>query len=275
LFALACLSLAKRATLTAGSFIGAVCLVKPQFALFLLWAGIRRQTYFAAAQITVLAAGSLLSAALYGLHDNIQYLGVLSYLSQHGESHWDNTSINGFVSRIIHPDLSFSREFPPFDMATYLITMVSSAAIVMFALLANRQGRSAGGLLDFMMAGLCFTLAAPIAWGHHYGVVMPILAVVFIEIVLRVDGARRRTLLAIWGVSFLLFSVNWNVTDVLGGTPLTFLQSWRLFAAIGLIWLVFDLQTDHAKATGQQNPITAPPNNLSRHRMGASDLPAR
>jgi alpha-1,2-mannosyltransferase len=259
--------MAGKSTLTAGCLIGAICLVKPQFSLFLLWAGIRRQTYFAAGQVTILVFGSFLSLALYGFDDNLKYFDVLSYLSQHGETYWDNTSVNGLVSGIIHPNLSFSRDFPPFDLVTYFLTMGSSIAIVALALLANRKSSSAGGLLDFITAGLCFTLAAPIAWGHHYGVVMPMLAVGFIEVVLRADLSRRGPLLAIWGACFLLFSVNWNVTEAPVGVALTFLLSWRLVAAIGLIWLMFDLESNRASMSGRADPIAAAFNSPWRHRI--------
>jgi alpha-1,2-mannosyltransferase len=109
-----------------------------------------------------------------------------------------------------------------------------------------------------MMAGLCFTLASPIAWGHHFGVVMPILAVVFLELLLHADMSRYRALLLVWGACTLLFSVDWNITDLLAGTALTFMQSWRLLAAIGLIWLMYDLQTNHWRIGSRPGQVAAP-----------------
>ncbi len=260
LFVLACLFFARNRTLVAGCLIGAICLVKPQFSLFLLWAGIRQKTDFVIGQITVFACGCLLSLVLYGIDNNIQYFHVLSYLSQHGEIFWDNTSVNGFVNRLIHPDQSLIfnyHESPPFHLLTYGLTVVSFMTIVAFALLANRTSRSTGGLLDFMIAGLCFTFAAPIAWGHHYGVVMPMLTVVFIALAFRADVLHRRALLVIWGACFLLFSVDWNVTDLLAGTALTFLQSWRILGVIGLIWLLYHLQADQLISADQQGHVAA------------------
>lgn len=247
LFACACVQWLRGAKGTAGILIGVTCLIKPQFALFCLWALLRGESKFALGQVAVVVAGTLLSLLLYGWDNNIFYIDVLSYISQHGETFWDNTSINGFLNTIANPDetLIFQyHEFPQFNLAVYVLTLISSAAIIGAALLARRSG----SLLDLMTAGLSFTLASPIAWGHHYGVVLPILVVAFIEIATCKATSQRPVLFAVWTVCFLLFCNNWNVSQLAAGTYVSFLQSWRLFAALALLALLYRLQFETGSA---------------------------
>jgi hypothetical protein len=55
-------------------------------------------------------------------------------------------------------------------------------------------------------------------------------------------------LVAIWALCFLLFFNDWNVSQLLAGTALSFLQSWRLFAAFALLGLLYRLQAEHVVA---------------------------
>lgn len=244
-FALSCLCWVTNRKTASGALIGLSCLIKPQFALFLVWGLLRRQNGFAIGQAGVLGGGLLLSVLLYGWQNNIYYLDVLQYVSQRGEIFWDNSSVNGLMNGIIYPSevLAFKyAEFPPFHWAVYLPTVLSSIAIIAAALLINRNSAASGSVLDFMTAALSFTLASPIAWGHHYGIAMPILAVVFIEIARQTDGVRRRNFIIGWGACFLLFSNYWNVSELLAGTSAAILQNWRLFAVLGLVWMLYRLQ---------------------------------
>jgi alpha-1,2-mannosyltransferase len=245
-FALACLAWLYDRKFAAGALIGLSCLIKPQFSLFMVWALLRRQNRFVAGQALVLGCGLLLSLALYGWSDNIYYLDVLSYISHHGETFWDNSTVNGLVNGLIHSHDTLNwyyDSFPPYNFITYFLTMSSSVVIIGLALLINRSSRSSSSLLGFMLAGLSFTLASPIAWGHHYGVVMPMLAITFIEIARLTHGARRRNFLIGWSICLLLFSNYWNITEEIAGTPLGVLENWRLFAAVGLLWMLYRLQT--------------------------------
>jgi hypothetical protein len=251
LFAVACVCWLSDRKVTAGALIGATCLIKPQFSLFLVWAMLRGDRNFAFSQLVVIAVGGLLSLFLYGWHNNVFYLEVLSYISQHGETFWDNSSVNGFFNRLVNPEetLIFKyKAFPPFHPVVYVLTVLSSVVIIALALFLNRASPERGSLLDLMTAGLSFTLASPIAWGHHYGIALPIFAITCLEIAARTYGAQRRFFFVVWGVCLLLFSNYWNVTEVLAGTYASFLQSWRLFAAIALLWMMYRLQSEAAGA---------------------------
>ena len=88
-------------------------------------------------------------------------------------------SVNGILNALIgttNPLVWDANGFPPYNPIVYLSSL-ATAIILMGAALWPRAGRSAlNGLLDFQFAALAFTMAAPIAWEHHYGIMAPILA---------------------------------------------------------------------------------------------------
>jgi len=254
-FAVACLCWLYDRKIAAGALIGVICLVKPQLSLFFIWALLRGQKDFAIGQAAAIAVGLTLSLALYGWDNHIYYLEVLSYLSQHGEVFWDNTTVNGLVNGLYYPEETLTwyyHSFPPYNPVTYALTMLSSVIIAGLALLVNRSSPSSGSLLAFQTAALSFTLASPIAWGHHYGVVMPMLAITFLEIVRQTSGSSTRNYLLGWGACLLLFSNYWNITEHLAETPFAVLQNWRLVAVFGLLWMMYRLQSG-AAVTAERN----------------------
>ena len=166
----------------AGACFGAYCLVKPQYAVVLLWALMRRQREFALGLLGVLLAGLAVSLIRFGLYDHLQYLKVVWELSRVGEAFWLNQSVNGLVNRLLengsvlpHP-LAHS-VLPPHHPVVYALTTASSIAILALALWPRRgRYRADGGELDLMVMLVATTIASPIAWNHHYGVFLPIFA---------------------------------------------------------------------------------------------------
>ena len=187
--------------------------------------------------------GLALSVALYGVQTNLDYLEVLTYISRVGEIFWDNTSVNGLVNRLFHPDetLLFDyHSFPPYEWTVHLSTIGSSVLIIFFALfVVARLPAERGSLLDFMAAAFCFTLASPIAWGHHFGIAMPIFAVLLIATGGPASRARSALPFLTASLCYLMFSIDWNVSDLLAGSRFTIFQSWRLFSAFGVLWLLY------------------------------------
>ncbi len=161
----------------AGLLIGLVCLLKPQFGLFLLWGALRREWRFTAALAATGAAGLILSVLLYGFGNHLGYLEVLSYLSRHGESYWANQSANGLLQRIfqngdIH-DFGIDT-FPPFHPIVYGISLVVTVLLLAGVFRLRRADGQSVAFFDFQLAALAFTAASPIAWEHHYGIMVPI-----------------------------------------------------------------------------------------------------
>jgi hypothetical protein len=241
LFAAACLCWLTERKALAGVLIGATCLIKPQFSLFVVWAVLRRQHSFALGQAAALGGGLCLSILLYGWQPLPDYIGILGFISRHGEIFWDNTSVNGFVNRLFHPNETLVFDYHgwvPYEQTVYIATLISSVAIIATALFIVGRSGGRGSILDFMTAAFCFTLAAPIAWGHHFGIAMPIFAVLLITICGQ-QGTQRRRRFMVAALCFVAFSDDWNVTDLLAGSDFAILQSWRLFAAIALLWLLY------------------------------------
>ncbi len=233
-----------------GALIGVIALIKPQYGLILLWAGLRGEWRFAAACAAVVGVGLAAAVAAFGFANHVDYLRVLSFLSQHGEAYFPNQSVNGLLNRLMsiaNPDLYVSLDlpagkFPPFTVWIYAITLVSSAALVLAALLRRRAADDRDGVVDFCIMALSGTMASPIAWEHHYGITLPIFAVLLAGAI----GDRRRL---VWlAASYVLVSTFLPVTNLLAATPLNIFQSSLLAGALVLLVLLHGRQGASAPA---------------------------
>ncbi len=179
LFVAACITWVSGHRAATGVLIGLVCMLKPQFGLFLIWGVLRREWRFTAALLITGTVGVALSVVLYGFGNHLGYLEVLSYLSRHGESYWANQSANGLLQRVFqNGDIhDFGVDvFPPFHPLIYAGTMLVTVGFLAFVFLLRRGEGSAVSFFDFQLAALAFTIASPIAWEHHYGILVPIFA---------------------------------------------------------------------------------------------------
>jgi Glycosyltransferase family 87 len=213
-FLLACLALLHEKRIVAGCLIAAAATVKPQFlplGLLALW---RRDWRFAAGLGVVTAVAAMLSMALYGWDTHLDYLKVLSFLSLHGEYQHLNQSINGILVRFLYDGPSLDRDpsglipqsaFPPYIPAVYLATILSSLVMIAlpFIIRPNKVDRWSE-LLGFCTASVLFTMASPIAWVHHYNILLPVYVVALQVIRDRGQGAARWGALVLLGVSFCL-----------------------------------------------------------------------
>jgi hypothetical protein len=164
-------------TALAGAFLGACCLIKPQWGVVLVWALVRRQKRFAAAFLMVFLAGTALSLLRYGLADNLRYLDVLRAIGGTGEVFWPNQSVNGLLNRILgngSPTEWTLNSFAAPDPFVRIVTLLTSLALLGFALWP--QGKTARAGADLPLALVAATIASPVAWEHHYGAFLPILA---------------------------------------------------------------------------------------------------
>ena len=181
LFVAACVAWLSGHRATTGVLIGLVCMLKPQFGLFLIWGALRREWRFTAALLATGTFGLALSVMLYGFGNHLAYLEVLSFLSRHGESYWANQSANGLMQRIfengeIH-DFGVDA-FPPFHPVIYAGSMLVTVVFLAGIFRLRRGEGEAVAFYDFMLAALVFTAASPIAWEHHYGILAPIFVVI-------------------------------------------------------------------------------------------------
>ena len=110
--------------------------------------------------------------------------------------------------------------------------MASSAIILALALLRPRQRDDADGTFDFCTIAVSCTLASPIAWEHHYGILFPVFAV------LTASAVSASWRLAWLAVSFVFASNYFPVTKLLAYTPLNFVQSYLFASALIVLTLL-------------------------------------
>jgi hypothetical protein len=235
LFALTLVCWAAERRALAGLLIGTVCLIKPHYALFLLWAMLRREWRFVVAAAATIAVGLAASVAAFGWANHVDYLRVLSFLSQRGEAYFPNQSVNGLLNRLMgvgNPLLYVNLElkagqFPPFNPWVYGGTLATSAALLLSAIW--RRGGNDDRVWDFSRMAVSCTMASPIAWEHHYGVLLPVFAVAFAASV----GNRSR--IGWLAVSYVLISNFIPATNLLAPSFLNVLQSHLLAGAVILL----------------------------------------
>ena len=230
---------------TSGALTGLACLIKPQLGLLLLWGLLRGHRRFVFGWAFVAVGLGTLSLAIYGLADHLDYLRVLSYIGSHGESFHPNQSVNGLAHRLLGNgnNLWWVEAFPPFDARVQAATLLSSIALVGTALLwraRDARGEAADTALDLSLVIVSVTLASPVAWTHHYGVLLPVFALALPACL--AERARSSVALALLATAFLLVANTYRVANRLADTPLNFVQSYVFFGGLVLIGLLYWLR---------------------------------
>lgn len=214
----------------AGLCIGVCCAVKPQWAIILVWGALRREWAMVAAAGAAAAVFVLSSAALYGAHHYVDYLSVLSYLSQHGEAYYPNQSVNGLLNRLTFNGQSLVFDvngFPDYHPVVYAGSLAASAAILAIALWPCRSSRTE--VCDLAAIMLAATMASPIAWEHHYAILLPIFAL--LAPLAAAEKPLGRWTIPALVLMFLTASQLLAPTNRLAGTVLNVAQSYLFFAA--------------------------------------------
>jgi hypothetical protein len=117
--------------------------------------------------------------------------------------------------------------------------MASSLVLIALGLLAPVPRGARGSALDLGVAALTCTLASPVAWEHHYGVLLPVYAVLF-GALCRTPGSGSG--LAVLGVSYALTSNYFPALNRFAGTPFNFLQSYTLAGGLLALGLLYRLR---------------------------------
>jgi hypothetical protein len=161
----------------AGAILGCMMLVKPQYALFVFWALLRRKFRAAVAALVCAATGLAVSCAVFGLKNNLDYIRVLQYIGRRGEPFYPNQSVNGILNRL-YATTNFlvfdAHQFAPENPLVFWGTMVSTLLLLLLAMFYPWGKRRSGGAGDFACILLVSTMASPIAWNHHYAILFPI-----------------------------------------------------------------------------------------------------
>ncbi|QCG90001.1 UbiA family prenyltransferase [Azospirillum sp. TSH100] len=260
-FVFACIALLRDRRALCGALLGASTLMKPQMSLFLVWAVIRGDWRMAAGWTAVVVPGVALATLFYGFAPMVDYLDVLLFIGRHGESYHVNQTVNGLVNRLLRNgnNLDWSAEaFAPYHPVVHIATQVSGLIFVGFGLLWRRRDRGAERILPFVVAGICFTVGSPVAWVHHFGILLPAFALAFL--ILLEPGLRRPAgaagLLA--AAYFLAGNVLFWPVNALADTPLNILQSYLFFATLMLLGLTIVLAGRHDRAAAALWGVPAP-----------------
>jgi hypothetical protein len=203
---------------TAGVLVGCCALVKPQYAILLLWGALRCEWPFVRASAATWLVGTALAIWRFGWAYHVEYARLLGDIGRRGESYFPNQSVNGLLHRFWHTgdSLTFSfTQYAPFHQAVYVGTLATSALLLLSALWPLRRGR--GQALDFALMLLAATLASPIAWTHHYGILLPLYA-------LLLPVCARSP----WRLGLLLLSVILTAQYGFFLRPLAALPGWNL-----------------------------------------------
>ncbi|HUZ03889.1 MAG TPA: glycosyltransferase 87 family protein, partial [Acidobacteriaceae bacterium] len=207
----------------------------------------RRQWSFAATLAATLLAGLGVSIAVFGWHNNLEYLAVLRYLSRHGDALATNQSLNGLLHRLLHVGYftTAAYGYPPYNATIYALTLCASAILLLAALYVPfRQGR-VGDTRDLLLFTMATTMASPIAWEHHYGVFF----LVFLAEMPKISK-NWKTFFLLFGV-YLLMTDNWAPLSILMFTRWTFLLSHVFFAGfLFFLWLLFHDQFQMVGSAG-------------------------
>lgn len=232
----------QRFTLSA-VLIGLACAMKPHFGLLLVWMAFRKQYRAAAAGLATIGAITLLSAIVYGFENVFGYLDVLSFISRRGEGFFPNQSFNGLLNRAFFRETSIFwnlHDYPPFHPVVYGGTLLTSLALLGSAFFRPFRKGPSGGSIDFSVAILSVTMASPIAWEHHYGVLFPILAL-SIPPMLEQRALGKATLVLL-ALAYILISQADTVTGHFANSWLNVLQSVLLAGALVVLFALHRLE---------------------------------
>jgi alpha-1,2-mannosyltransferase len=95
-----------------------------------------------------------------------------------------------------------------------------------------------------LIAVLSFTMASPIAWEHHYSILLPMFAIALPATLASKLGKKGILLLA---GSFILSSNFYQITNTLANTHLNIVQSYLFCAALLFLFHLYRLRNTQAE----------------------------
>ena len=257
LFAAALWSYMRGARTLPGVLSGLICLLKPHLGLLLIWGLLRRQWKFVLGFGCAAGCGLIVSLALYGPANHVDYVSVLSYISKHGESFHPNQSMNGLLNRLFFNGNNLvwdASSFPPYHAWVYAGTLLSAAVLILASLFiktAKSRRTEETDTLEFMIAFLCFTMASPVAWEHHYGILLPMFAFV---LPLALGPEPDKKLVAGLAAAYVLTSNYYQITDVLAGSLWNVFQSYLYGGALLLLLCLYFIRRSEGEKFERAKP---------------------
>lgn len=225
-----------------GIILGIMCLVKPQYSIIILWGFLRKQWIFLLASVITALVGVLASILIFGIENNINYLDVLSFISKHGEIYYPNQSVNGLVNRLLFngDNLNFDQNsFPAFNRYVYIATLTSSVFLISTALFQPQKINEKGSIFDLSIVTITCTIASPVAWEHHYGILLPIYA--FLTPYLLREKIIGKWTIPLFCISYILTSNYFAIVNKLAYSKfsLNIFQSYLFVGSLILLVLLY------------------------------------
>jgi hypothetical protein len=245
LFTLAVWFWMRKQTSLAAVCLAVACIFKPQLAVFLLWGVFRKQWRFVGTFAACFILTQAVAIYLYGWHNELDYLAVLSYMGHRGEVAFENQSVNGWMQREFGDGLYVQTSYfayPPYNALIYIVTVISSALLLLFGLVVPLLRGWKSSTSDFILFGMLATMASPIAWTHHYGLFF-VGFIYLIALGLRQTGRIPPFLIACFLIMANFFHGfgRWALNR---GVELLF--SLVLYTGLGLVWWIA-FRVDHAE----------------------------
>lgn len=224
---------------SAGVVAALLAFVKPQYGLLWIWMIVRRRWNAATAFLVCAAILIALSTIVFGWHNNLDYIHVLSGLSRKAQSHYANQSMFGTLNRMIGngENITYTPHlYTPYIPWVYHVTLITGIVLIGGALLFP-WGKLRGSTADLAATGLASVASSPMAWEHHYGIVFAIAAWVWFaygcwqrKLPWMLALASFLTLNALTSTNFLAPHLGWNV-----------LQSYLYFGALLMLFVLMKL----------------------------------
>ena len=224
---------------SAGVVAALLAFVKPQYALLWIWMIVRRRWNAAIAFLVCAIILIALSTLVFGWHNNLDYIRVLSSLSRKAQSHYANQSIFGTLNRMIGngENITYTPHlYTPYIPWVYRATLITGLVLISGTLFFP-WGKLRGSTADLAAIGLASVASSPMAWEHHYGIVFAIAAWVWFAYGCWQQRppwllalASFLTLNALTSTNFLAPHLGWNI-----------LQSYLYFGALLMIFVLMRL----------------------------------
>jgi hypothetical protein len=159
--------------------------------------------------------------------------------------------MNGLLHRLLHNGDALNwnyHEFAPFRPVVYAGTVLISAALILAALRRPRSVEGIDIMADLSLVTLACTMASPVAWTHHYNVLLPIFS--WMIPVLWFRPVFGKTTLPAAGACYLLLATYPPVEKQLATAPfaLNILQSYVYLAAGVIFVALYRLRPAHSIA---------------------------
>jgi hypothetical protein len=130
--------------------------------------------------------------------------------------------------------------FPPYNFWIFTFTQVTSVALLFMALIKGKGQSKESRAADFCLMGLALTMASPIAWEHHYGILFPIFVCLWLILWFGKSRLMSKWVKTAFFALYLIAANFIPVASLLATTYFNVLQSYLFFAAFGafiLLWI--------------------------------------